>query len=165
MTSEQTDKDVAFIRALAALLEESDLGEIEVERKYGDDDELLVRLSRYSAAAPVMAAPAAMAAQPAPAALAAAPAAVAAPAEPATPAAAEGMVPSPMVGTVYAAPEPGAANFVAVGDKVTEGQTIVIIEAMKTMNHIPAPHSGTVTEIFISDAEPVEFGSPLMVIA
>jgi acetyl-CoA carboxylase biotin carboxyl carrier protein len=70
-----------------------------------------------------------------------------------------------MVGTVYLAPEPDAANFVKVGDSVKQGQTILIIEAMKTMNQIPAPRSGTVTEILVSDAEPVEYGSPLMTIA
>lgn len=162
MTSEKTETDVAFIRALAALLEESDLGEIEVERKYGDDDELVVRLSRYSAAAPMMTAAPAMMAAPA-----AAPVAALAAAVPAAeaPVPAEGLVPSPMVGTVYTAPEPGAANFVSVGDTVTEGQTIVIIEAMKTMNHIPAPRAGTVKVIHVSDSEPVEYGSPLMVIA
>ncbi|MEL7115995.1 MAG: biotin/lipoyl-containing protein, partial [Pseudomonadota bacterium] len=71
---------------------------------------------------------------------------------------------SPMVGTAYLAPEPGAANFVSVGDKVTEGQTLMIVEAMKTMNHIPAPHGGTVKRIVVEDGAPVEYGAPLMVV-
>lgn len=161
MTSEKTDADVAFIRALAAILKESDLGEIEVEREYGEDDELKVRLSRQSTMAPpapvAAAAPVAMtAAAPQPMA-----AAVAAPVEKASSA---GTITSPMVGTAYMAPEPGAQAFISVGDKVNEGQTILIIEAMKTMNQIPAPHGGTVKSIHVTDGDPVEFGMPLMII-
>ena len=91
-------------------------------------------------------------------------AAAAAPAEAAKPAANKGAVNSPMVGTAYRAPEPGGKPFVEVGDKVREGQTLCIIEAMKTMNQIPATRSGTVTEILIEDGQPVEFGEPLMII-
>lgn len=163
MSNDKTEADVAFIRALAAILKESDLGEIEVEREYGENDELLVRLSRTgSAPAPVAApspAPVAVAAPAAPA-----PAAPAAPEAAADPASTPGMVPSPMVGTAYLSPEPGAAAFVAVGDTVTKGQTVLIIEAMKTMNQIPAPHDGTVRVILVGDGDPVEFGMPLMVI-
>jgi acetyl-CoA carboxylase biotin carboxyl carrier protein len=75
-----------------------------------------------------------------------------------------GAVTSPMVGTIYLAAEPGATPFVTVGAQVTEGQTVVIIEAMKTMNHIPAPRAGTVKRILIEDGSPVEYGAPLMII-
>ncbi len=98
----------------------------------------------------------------APAPVAAAPAASAAPAAEAVPA---GTVTSPMVGTVYVAPEPGSAAFVKVGDSVSEGQTLLIVEAMKTMNPIPAPKAGTVKSIQVTDGQPVEFGQPLLVIA
>ena len=78
---------------------------------------------------------------------------------------AAGSIPSPMVGTAYLSPEPNAAAFVKVGDRVAKGQTILIIEAMKVMNPIPAPHAGTVTQILVQDGQPVEFGEPLMVVA
>lgn len=159
--TKNTDEDVAFIRALAELLRETDLSEIEVEREYGEDNELKVRLSRFRAApatAPVAAAPLQLAAPGAPAA-----SAPEAPAEPA--ASSVEPVTSPMVGTVYLAPEPGSKDFVQVGDRVEEGDTLLIIEAMKTMNQIPSPVSGTVREVLVSDAEPVEFGAPLVVVA
>ncbi len=161
MTDKNSEADVAFIRALAELLRENDLTELEVDRETGKDSRLSVRVSR---SAPVMVAPApqmpAMPAAPA-APTAAAPAA----AEPAAdPASHPGAVTSPMVGTVYLQPEPGSAPFVKLGDKVEEGQTVLIIEAMKTMNHIPAPHSGTVKRLLVDDGSPVEFGAPLMVI-
>lgn len=161
--SKNVDQDVAFIRALAEIMTELDLGEIEVAREYGENDELSIRLAKGVSAAPAtMVAPAPAPAMPAPP----APAEAAAPA-PATseaPAESEATVTSPMVGTAYLSPEPGAAPFVEVGTRVTEGQTILIIEAMKTMNQIPAPHSGVVTSIFVKNAEPVEFGAPLMTI-
>ena len=162
MTNDKTDADIAFVRALAQILNENNLGEIEVEREFGEDDELKVRLSRSAPAAPVAAAaaPVMAASAPPPAASTEIPAPEAAPA-----AADASAVPSPMVGTVYLAPEPDAANFVKVGDSVTQGQTILIVEAMKTMNQIPAPRSGTVTAILVEDSEPVEYGSPLMTIA
>ena len=158
-------KDVAFIEALARLLRERDLTEIEVKRDYGEDDTLRVRLSR-GGLAPVSAAPAPVA--PAPA--AAVPAASAAEATPASspaatnPAEHPGAVTSPMVGTAYLSPEPGASAFVAVGDRVSEGQTLMIVEAMKTMNQIPAPKAGTVSRILVGDGDPVEFGAPLMIV-
>ncbi len=171
MTTEKNDKteaDIAFVRALAQILNENNLGEIEVEREFGEDDELKVRLSRAAPAPVAVAQPAAIAPQPAPAALPAAAVGAqpdaAATAE-AAPAVDKAAVPSPMVGTVYLAPSPDATQFVKVGDQVTKGQTILIIEAMKTMNQIPAPRSGTVTAILVKDAEPVEFGSPLMTIS
>ncbi|MEL6601466.1 MAG: acetyl-CoA carboxylase biotin carboxyl carrier protein [Pseudomonadota bacterium] len=170
MSEEKYAADIAFIRALAELLKETDLAEIEVERKFGEDDELEVRVSRQgpmiSSPMPVYAAPAA----PAPVAAAPAPAAPAAAPTPAAPAASNdpadmpGAVTSPMVGTVYLQAEPGTPPFVSVGTEVSEGQTLLIIEAMKTMNQIPSPRAGTVKRILIDDASPVEFGAPLMII-
>jgi len=158
--SKNVEQDVAFIRALAELLQETNLSEIEVEREYGADDELKVRLSRASAAAVHHHAPA-PAGAPAPAAPAAAPqpgpAAIAGPDL-------SNALTSPMVGTAYLSPEPGTEPFVRVGDAVAEGQTVLIIEAMKTMNQIPSPRAGTVRQILVSNAEPVEFGHPLMII-
>ncbi|HET7410342.1 MAG TPA: acetyl-CoA carboxylase biotin carboxyl carrier protein [Paracoccaceae bacterium] len=155
------EQDVAFIQALAQLLRDSDLTEIEVEREYGEDDELKVRLSR----APAVAAPPQAPALPAPAPPGQQPAAQPAPA----PAAPQGpdlskAVTSPMVGTAYLASEPGADPFVSTGDEVAEGQTLLIIEAMKTMNQIPSPRAGRVRTILVENAEPVEFGEPLMII-
>lgn len=162
MTDKTRDSDVAFIKALAELLTEKDLGEIRVQRKYGEDDALDVRVSRASAMVTqqVMAAPATPATPQPPA----APAAAAAPAGDGDPSAHPGAVTSPMVGTVYLQAEPGSAAFVKVGDSVSEGDTVLIIEAMKTMNQIPAPHAGTVKRILVEDGAPVEFGAPLMII-
>jgi acetyl-CoA carboxylase biotin carboxyl carrier protein len=161
--SKNSDQDVAFIRALAELMQELDLTEIEVEREYGSDDEMKVRLSRVKAVAPAPIIHAAPAYHP-PAAAPAAPAAAPSPA----PAAAEpdlkNVLTSPMVGTAYLSAEPGAEPFVKVGDAVAEGQTVLIIEAMKTMNQINSPRAGTVKQILVANAEPVEFGHPLMVI-
>ena len=161
MTKKNHDSDVAFIQALAELLRANDLTELEVMREYADNDSLNVRVSRAQqvvtqvAAAPVAAAPAA-----------AAPAApvAAAPAASEDPASHPGAVTSPMVGTVYLQAEPGAPSFVSVGAQVSAGDTLLIIEAMKTMNHIPAPKSGTVKRILVEDASAVEFGAPLMII-
>ncbi len=166
MSKQTHENDVAFIQALAELLNKNELTEIAVVREYGEDDSLEVRVVKQAtvvaAPAPVYAAPAPIAHAPAPAAPAPAPAA--APAAEADPAAHPGAVASPMVGTAYLSPEPGAAAFVKVGDTVKEGQTLLIVEAMKTMNHIPAPKSGTVKRILIDDASPVEFGTPLMIV-
>ena len=166
MSKKNHDSDVAFISALAELLRENDLTELEVMREYGEDDSLNVRVSRQTqmVAAPAqvaVAAPAAApAAVPAPAAAAAAPAADAE----ADPASHPGAVTSPMVGTVYLQPEPGAASFISVGQSVSEGDTLLIVEAMKTMNHIPAPKSGTVKRILVGDGDTVEYGAPLVII-
>lgn len=164
MTKQSHENDVAFIQALAELLNKNDLTEIAVVREYGEDDSLEVRVVKQAtviaAPAPVYAAPALAAAAPAPAA-AAAPAAALADADPANH---PGAVTSPMVGTAYLAPEPGASAFVKVGDAVKEGQTLLIVEAMKTMNHIPAPKSGTVKRILVDDGSPVEYGAPLMIV-
>ena len=163
MTKNTHDADVAFIRALAELLNENDLTELQVKRDYAEDDSLNVRVSRkppqqIMAPAAMQAASAMMAAAPA-AATAAAP--VAASADPASD---PGAVASPMVGTVYTSPEPGAPAFIAVGKQVAEGDTLLIVEAMKTMNHIPAPRSGTIKRILVEDGASVEFGTPLVIL-
>ena len=158
------EDDVAFIKALAELLNENDLTEVQVKREYGEDDSLNVRVSRTVQAAP-MAVPVAA---PAPVAAAAPAPATQAPAEASAPAVDPAQHPdaitSPMVGTAYLQPEPGTPAFVKVGDSVEEGQTLLIIEAMKTMNQIPAPKAGKVARILIEDGSPVEFGAPLMII-
>ena len=161
MSKHSTDADVAFIQALAELLNKNDLTELSVKREYGEDDSLEVRVVKQSnIVTTTVATPAAMAApvMAAPAAAAAAPAAAEDPAQH------PGAVTSPMVGTAYLAAEPGATPFVTVGATVTEGQTVLIIEAMKTMNHIPAPKAGTVKRILVSDGTPVEYGAPLLII-
>src|SRR5262245_9984127 len=143
--------DSALIRELALLLDETSLTEIEIERAG-----LRVRVARnvtVSAAMPANFQPMAAAA----AAVSAAPAATDLAKHP-------GVVPSPMVGTAYWAPEPGAKPFIEVGAKVSAGQTLLIIEAMKTMNQIPSPRAGTVTQILVEDGQPVEFGEPLVII-
>ncbi|MBB5044103.1 acetyl-CoA carboxylase biotin carboxyl carrier protein [Shinella fusca] len=145
--------DQALIRDLANILNETDLTEIEVEQ-----DDLRIRVSRAGTPQYVQAPIAAPALSAAPA---AAPAAAAAPADARNN---KNAVTAPMVGTAYLSPAPGARAFVEVGASVKEGQTILIIEAMKTMNQIPAPRSGKVTEILVSDASPVEYGEPLIVI-
>jgi len=140
----------ALVRELAALLEETGLNEIEVEQ-----NGMRIRVARGGA---TMAMP-----MPDPGApVRTLPSAAPTPEAPATPH--PGTVSSPMVGTVYISPQPGAAPFVKVGDEVKEGQTLLIVEAMKTMNPIPAPRSGKVIEIFVRDTQPVEFGEPLLVI-
>ncbi len=150
-TKKKSDKsssiDAEIIRDLADLLSETGLTEIEIEHK-----DLRVRVARGGAPAP------AVTAAPPPAASAAAAASET------TPAVSPGAVTSPMVGTVYLAPEPGANPFVEVGGTVSEGQTVMIVEAMKTMNHIPSPRAGTITQILVEDGQPVEFGEPLVVI-
>ena len=161
MTKTPHESDVAFIQALAELLNQNDLAELSVKREYGENDSLNVRVSKFTAPAPVAIA-AAPAAAPAPVAVAAASAAPAAAAS--DPASHPGAVTSPMVGTCYLSPEPGASAFIAVGDQVKEGQTLLIIEAMKTMNHIPSPRAGTVKRILVEDGTPVEFGAPLLII-
>ena len=156
MTKKANETDVIFIQALAELLSAQDLTEIEVNRNYGEDDSLNVRISKTQnfvqmAAASAMIAPAV---SPAPA--------VSEAAE--DPASHPGAVSSPMVGTVYMQAEPDTPAFITVGSKVSAGDTILIIEAMKTMNQIPAPHSGTVKRILVEDGAPVEYGSPMVII-
>jgi len=150
-----TNVDPGLVRELASILNDTGLSEIEVEH-----GELRLRLARTltvaAPAAPVaLAAPVAAIAAPAPA--APAPAAADASKHP-------GAVPSPMVGTAYLSPEPGAPAFIKIGDSVNQGQTLMVVEAMKTFNPIPAPRAGKVTAILVTDAQPVEFGEPLVII-
>jgi acetyl-CoA carboxylase biotin carboxyl carrier protein len=157
MSTRKSEIDRELIRELAGILNETNLTEIEVEL-----NDLKVRVSRQApAAVHAYAAPAPVAA-PAAAAPVSAPAAAGAPA--AAPRDSKNAVTSPMVGTAYGAPAPGAKAFIEVGQAVKEGQTLLIIEAMKTMNQIPSPRSGTVTAILFEDGRPVEFGEPLVVI-
>jgi acetyl-CoA carboxylase biotin carboxyl carrier protein len=149
MSDKKTIVDQSLIRELAALLNETGLTEIEIER-----DDTRIRVARSAAPAVIHA--------PIPAS-AAAPVKVEA-APPADLASHAGAVVSPMVGTAFRAAEPGAKPYVEVGDKVREGQTLLIVEAMKTMNQIPAPRAGTVLNIMVEDGQPVEYGEPLMII-
>ena len=146
--------DARMVRKLADILTDTGLSEIEVEC-----DGLKIRVAKTLTSAPIQ-----YAAAPAPVAAVAAP--IAAPAgEAAAPERRKGdVVKSPMVGTVYLQPQPDAPAFVKVGDMVSAGQTLMIVEAMKTMNPIPAPKAGKVVEIIVEDAQPVEFGEPLVVI-
>jgi acetyl-CoA carboxylase biotin carboxyl carrier protein len=146
--------DQELIRELAGLLDETGLSEIEVER-----EGMRVRVARRVALEAAVGAVPVAAVQPATA-QATGPVAK----EDLDPAKHPGCVPSPMVGTAYLAPEPTAAPFVEVGTRVTQGQTILIIEAMKTMNHIPAPKAGVIAAILVGNGQPVEFGEPLAII-
>jgi acetyl-CoA carboxylase biotin carboxyl carrier protein len=150
MPKSKTEFDQEVIRDLAKLLDETGLTEIEIEQ-----GGIKIRVARQATAINVPVGPA----RAAPAATEAAP--VAAPTDPAKH---PGAVTSPMVGTGYMSPEPGKRPFVEVGSKVRAGETLMIIEAMKTMNQIPAPRAGTVTQILIEDGQPVEYGEPLMII-
>jgi acetyl-CoA carboxylase biotin carboxyl carrier protein len=150
--NEQMRVDTEMVKTLARMLDENGLSEIEVE-----DDGRRIVVKRKLSSAPVAYAPA-----PAPAAAAAS--APAAPAAEANPANHPGAVKSPMVGTVYLSAEPGAAAFIAVGKRINEGETLVIIEAMKVMNPIPAPKSGVVKQILIENGQPVEYEQPLAII-
>jgi acetyl-CoA carboxylase biotin carboxyl carrier protein len=144
--------DTRLVRKLADILNATDLTEIEVER--GD---LKIKVARQAVYAQVAA--------PAPQPMAAAPMMAAAAPAPAVAAPARGeQIKSPMVGTIYLSGQPGADPFIKVGDKVAAGQTLLIVEAMKTMNPIPAPRAGTVLEILVDDTQPVEFGEPLVVL-
>lgn len=148
-----SSEDSALVRELALLLDETSLSEIEIERAG-----LRLRVARNVSIAATM-----------PMQMAAAPAALQASAAATAPAAADlskhpGAVTSPMVGTAYWAPEPGAKPFIEVGSKVSVGQTLLIIEAMKTMNQIPSTRAGTVTQILVEDGQPVEYGEPLVII-
>jgi acetyl-CoA carboxylase biotin carboxyl carrier protein len=147
-----SSEDSALVRELALLLDETSLTEIEIERAG-----LRLRVARNISVAATMPVPAAHAAPAPVAAAAAAPAAADMSKHP-------GALTSPMVGTAYWAPEPGAKPFIEVGSKVTIGQTLLIIEAMKTMNQIPSTRAGTVTQILVEDGQPVEFGEPLVII-
>lgn len=157
----EAEIDAALVRQLADILNDTELTEIEVER-----GELRIRVAREIHAAPVMQyAAAPTAAAPAAAAPAAAAAPVSMPSDPATIVARSGEeVKSPMVGTAYLQASPEAPPFVQPGDKVKKGQTLLIVEAMKTMNPIQAPRDGVVKEVLVGDAQPVEFGEPLVLL-
>lgn len=154
MAKEKHDKgspEQELIRELAGLLNETGLSEIEIE-KAG----LKIRVARTLTVAATT--------HSAPLPLSSALSTTTASAAGVDPAHHPGCVKSPMVGTIYRAPEPGAPNFVEIGTRVSQGQTLMIIEAMKTMNHIPAPKAGTVTQVLIENGQPVEFGEPLVVV-
>ncbi|MEL6416661.1 MAG: acetyl-CoA carboxylase biotin carboxyl carrier protein [Pseudomonadota bacterium] len=163
MSTSKTKLDASLVRELAAILREADLGEVEVEH-----EGLRIRVSKATSMAPaaptIVQAPVAapIAAAPSAAPAAAPPAAASATAAPA--AAPSNATTSPMVGTVYLSSEPGAKAFVQVGDKVKKGDTLMLIEAMKTFNPVTADAAGTVKEILVADAQPVEFGEPLIVV-
>ena len=155
--SEESAIDTRLVRKLAGILTDTGLTEIEVER-----GSLKIRVSRQASGGAVQSyapQPQAFAAPPP----AAAPAAHAAAAPSSAPAAGD-QVKSPMVGTAYLAPQPGADAFIKVGDKVAAGQTLLIVEAMKTMNPIPSPRAGTVVDILVTDGDPIEFGEPLVIL-
>ena len=161
-TPSQTPIDTKLVRKLADILKDTGLSEIEVEQ-----GELRIRVARELT---VHAAPQVYAPAPAPVAAATAPISAPSPtpaaaAPPAAPAERKGdLVKSPMVGTIYLQATPGSPAFVKAGDKVTEGQTLMIVEAMKTMNPIPSPRAGVVAEVLVEDSQPVEFGAPLVVL-
>ena len=155
MTKQTNDDDVIFIQALATVLRDNDLTELQVERQDGDDRSLNIHISRAIQVAP------APAAAPVTVVTAAPPTAENVPDDPANH---PGAVTSPMVGTIYMQAEPGAAPFSAIGAKVNEGDTLLIVEAMKTMNHIPAPRSGVITRILVEDGAAVEYGAPLVIL-
>lgn len=163
MSKDHSTDDVAFIKALAELLNDNELSEISVKREYGENDTLNVKVSKMSAMAAAPAPVYAPAPQ-APAASAPAAAAPAAASKSSDPADHPGAVASPMVGTAYLAPEPGADAFVSVGQQVSAGQTLLIIEAMKTMNPVPAPKAGKVVAVLIENEQPVEYEQPLFLI-
>ena len=151
--------DPDLVRQIARLISETDLTEIEVEK--GD---LRIRVARQVTVAPVMQTIAAPAAAPVAAPVAAAPAAPAVADKPADLGAHPGAVRSPMVGTAYRRPSPGATAFIEIGTQVKQGEKLLLVEAMKTFNEIVAPRAGTVTHILVEDGQPVEYGEPLVVI-
>ena len=151
--STSTRSETKLVQELADILDQAGLAELEYET-----EAVAIRLSRVSNTAPTVAV------APAPAASAPAASAPTEPAAPANPADHQGAVTSPMVGTVYTAPEPGAAEFVTEGDMVKAGQTLFIVEAMKVMNPITAPAAGKITKIFVQNAQPIEFGEALAII-
>ena len=166
MSKKKEDEEIAFIKALAQVLHDNDLAEIEVERSHGEENILNVRLARKNKqaqetrnittkqAAQVLDHEATENAEPL---------STPKPLED-DPAKHPGAVLSPMVGTIYLQPEPDAPLFITPGASVSEGETLLIVEAMKTMNHIPAPNTGTVKRILVEDGGAVEFGTPLVII-
>lgn len=161
MSKHDNDADVAFVKALAEVLRANDLTELEVERGSKEQGKLSVRVSRGALVSVAAQVPAAPAPPPLPGGGHAPGSEKGGSVDPAS---LPGAVTSPMVGTVYMSPEPGTDAFVKVGDTVTEGQTLLIVEAMKTMNHIPAPKAGKVSRIMVDDGAAVEYGAPLMIV-
>ena len=161
MTKKNRDQDVEFIQSLAKLLNQNELTELEVSREYGETDKINVRVSKsgspqaYQVATQQPSMATAIAPMPQEGSL---------DQNINDPVSHPGAVTSPMVGTVYMQAEPGAEPFISVGSSVSEGDTLLIVEAMKTMNQIPSPKSGTVKRIFVEDGAAVEFGSPLVVV-
>ena len=161
MTKKNRDQDVEFIQSLAKLLNQNELTELEVSREYGETDKINVRVSTSGSPQAYQVATQ----QPS-----MAPAIAPMPQEGSSdqnindPVSHPGAVTSPMVGTVYMQAEPGAEPFISVGSSVSEGDTLLIVEAMKTMNQIPSPKSGIIKRIFVEDGAAVEFGSPLVVV-
>ena len=163
MTKKNRDQDVEFVQSLAELLNQNELTELEVSREYGETDKINVRVSKSgSVQVPYVATPQTNLTHP--------PSAGIVQQEETSgqnnndPVSHPGAVTSPMVGTVYMQAEPGAEPFISVGSTISEGETLLIVEAMKTMNQIPSPKSGTVKRIFVEDGAAVEFGSPLVVV-
>ena len=163
MTKKNRDQDVEFVQSLAELLNQNELTELEVSREYGETDKINVRVSKSgSVQVPYVATPQTNIAHP--------PSVSMVQQEVTSgqnnndPVSHPGAVTSPMVGTIYMQAEPGAEPFISVGSTVSEGDTLLIVEAMKTMNQIPSPKSGIVKRIFVEDGAAVEFGSPLVVV-
>ena len=161
MTKKNRDQDVEFIQSLAELLNQNELTELEVSREYGETDKINVRVSKSGSLQAYQVATQQPSMAPA---IAPMPQEESSDQNISDPVSHPGAVTSPMVGTVYMQAEPGAEPFISVGSSVSEGDTLLIVEAMKTMNQIPSPKSGTVKRIFVEDGAAVEFGSPLVVV-
>ena len=161
MTKKNRDQDVEFIQSLAKLLNQNELTELEVSREYGETDKINVRVSKSGSPQAYQVATQQPSMAPA---IAPMPQEESSDQNISDPVSHPGAVTSPMVGTVYMQVEPGAEPFISVGSSVSEGDTLLIVEAMKTMNQIPSPKSGTVKRIFVEDGAAVEFGSPLVVV-
>ena len=161
MTKKNRDQDVEFIQSLAKLLNENELTELEVSREYGETDKINVRVSKSGSLQAYQVATQQPSMAPA---IAPMPQEESLDQNISDPVSHPGAVTSPMVGTVYMQAEQGAEPFISVGSSVSEGDTLLIVEAMKTMNQIPSPKSGTVKRIFVEDGAAVEFGSPLVVV-
>ncbi len=161
MTKKNRDQDVEFIQSLAKLLNQNELTELEVSREYGETDKINVRVSKSGSLQAYQVATQQPSMAPA---IAPMPQEESSDQNISDPVSQPGAVTSPMVGTVYMQAEPGAEPFISVGSSVSEGDTLLIVEAMKTMNQIPSPKSGTVKRIFVEDGAAVEFGSPLVVV-
>ena len=161
MTKKNRDQDVEFIQSLAKLLNQNELTELEVSREYGETDKINVRVSKSGSLQAYQVATQQSSMAPA---IAPMPQEDSSDQNISDPVSHPGAVTSPMVGTVYMQAEQGAEPFISVGSSVSEGDTLLIVEAMKTMNQIPSPKSGTVKRIFVEDGAAVEFGSPLVVV-